>query len=340
MSARFLVSVVAFIGLSLAAPHVFAAEINVYSARKEALIKPLLVSFTEETGIKVNLLTAKADALLKRLSSEGMHSPADLLITTDAGRLSRAKNAGVLQQVRSELLNKNIPQHLRDPEGYWFGLSVRARVIVYVKDKVGAHELSTYQALADPKWKRRICIRSSGNIYNQSMVASMIASDGVETTQAWANRFVESFARPPKGGDRDQVKAAAIGQCDLAVVNTYYLGKMLNSRDKKQRQAANKVAVFWPDQQGRGTHINVSGIGLTQSSKNKAAAIKLMEYLSADKAQFWYAMNNFEYPVKAGIDWSETLKNWGKFNSDNINLAKLGEFNPEAVRLMDRAGWK
>nr|WP_230208716.1 Fe(3+) ABC transporter substrate-binding protein [Solemya velum gill symbiont] len=315
-------------------------EANLYSARKEALIKPLLDQFTRETGIKVNLVTGKADALLKRLQSEGANSPADLLITTDSGRLHRAHSAGLLQQVKSEKLNTVVPPHLRNPEGYWFGLSVRARPIFYAKDRVKPEELSTYEALTDKKWKGRICIRSSNNIYNQSLVASMIAHNGAEATQQWADAFVGNFARPPKGGDRDQIKAAAAGQCDIAIANTYYYGGMLISGDDAQIKAANSVAIFWPNQDGRGTHVNVSGVGVTKAATNRENAIKLIEFLVSPESQLWYAEANNEYPVVEGAGTSEILKSWGDFKPDNLSLARLGELNADAVRLMDRAGWR
>lgn len=317
-----------------------AEEVNLYSARKEALIKPLLDHFSDETGIQVNLVTGKADALLKRLQSEGVNSPADLLITTDAGRLHRAKEAGITQAVASETLRAAIPANYRDPHGHWFGLTLRARPIVYVKGKVQTSELSTYEDLADPKWKQRICIRSSDNVYNQSLVASLIVSDRLQATETWAKGLVANMARPPKGGDRDQIKAAAAGQCDLAIVNTYYLAGMLTSKDKDQRAAAEKMGVFWPNQDGRGAHVNVSGAALTASAKNREAAIKLLEYLASDSAQQWYAETNGEYPIRPDIPVSATLASWGDFKADDINLDWLGEFNSEAVRLMDRAGWK
>jgi iron(III) transport system substrate-binding protein len=317
-----------------------SGEVNLYSARKEQLIKPLLDRFTEETGIQVNLVTGKADALLKRLETEGRNTPADLLITTDAGRLHRAKEAGVLQTVTSTTLDEAIPVNLRDPEGYWFGLSQRARPIFYVKGKVDPSELSTYEDLASEKWKGRICIRSSDNIYNQSLVASMIANDGEQQAESWAKGFVANFARPPKGGDRDQIKAAAAGQCDIAIANTYYAGAMLSGKDEEQKAAAEKMGLFWPNQQGRGTHVNVSGIGMTTAAKNSENAIKLMEYLVGEDAQKWYAEVNHEYPVRAGVPWSDILKSWGEFKSDTLNLSRLGELNGDAVRLMDRAGWK
>jgi len=330
------------IGLSFAVPinQAAASEVNVYSARKTQLIKPLLDEFTRQSGIKVNLLTSKDDALLKKLESEGANSPADILITTDAGRLYRAKEAGVVQKaIKPELLNK-VPANLQDKEGEWLGLTTRARVIVYAKDRVQAEELSTYEALTDKKWQKRICIRSSDNIYNQSLVASMIAHQGEEKTQQWADNFVENFARRPKGGDRDQVKAVAAGQCDIAIVNTYYLGQMLNSGDENEIKAAESVAVFWPNQNDRGTHVNVSGIAITKAAKNIENANKLVEFLLSEQSQKWYADANNEYPVVDGIEASETLKAWGDFKSDSLNLSKLGEYNSEALKIMDRAGWR
>lgn len=327
--------------VALVSPQTQAAEqVNLYSARKEALIKPLLDSFSKATGIEVNLVTGKADALLKRLQSEGRNSPADLFITTDAGRLHRATEAGVMLPVKSEVLARAVPAEYRHPDGYWFGLSLRARPIMYVKDKVKPTQLSTYEALADPVWKGRICIRSSSNIYNQSLLASMLIANGVDKTEAWAKKFVTNFARPPKGGDRDQIKAAAAGQCDLAIANTYYLGQMLSGKDKAQKKAAAKVAIFWPNQKDRGTHVNISGAGVTKAAKNKANAIRLLEYLVGKDAQVWYAEVNNEYPVVQGVAISNTVAAWGKFHADSVNLSKLGQHNADAVKLMDRVGWK
>jgi iron(III) transport system substrate-binding protein len=332
------------LGLLLAfiAPSLTLAEevVNLYSARKENLIKPLLDRFSEETGIKVNLVTGKADALLQRLQSEGRNTPADLLITTDAGRLHRAKAAGVTQAVESEKLKGVVPESFRDPDGHWYALSLRARPILYVKERVDPARLSTYEALIDPAWKNKICIRSSSNIYNQSLVASMIAVNGAEATETWAKTFVNQFARPPKGGDRDQIKAAAAGQCDIAIANTYYLAGMLTSKDLAQRDAAAKLAVFWPNQQGRGVHVNVSGAALTKAAKNRENAIKLLEFLLNHDSQAWYAESNGEYPVRDDVAASELLKGWGDFKMDRLNLSQLGPLNPDAVRLMDRAGWK
>lgn len=322
------------------APVALADEVNLYSARKEDLIKPVLDRFTAETGVKVNLVTGKAEELLKRLENEGANSPADLLVTVDAGNLHRAKEAGVTQPITSPAVESAVPASYRDPQGHWVGLSLRARPILYVKGKVDPAQLSTYEDLADPKWKGRICIRSSDNIYNQSMVASMIAADGKDSAESWAKGLVANFAQPPKGGDRDQIKAAAAGICDLAIANTYYLAGMLTSKDEGDKAAADAVAVFWPNQKDRGAHVNVSGVALAKSAPNKAAALKLVEFLVNEQSQAWYAQANGEYPVRANIPPSSVLAAWGDFKADSLNLAKLGELNGEAVKVMDRAGWK
>lgn len=317
-----------------------AAEVNVYSYRKEDLVKPLLDRFAERTGVTVNLVTGNADELLQRLVSEGANTRADVLITVDAGHLSRAKAAGVLQPVAADVLTQAVPESYRDPQGYWFGLSLRARPIMYALDRVDPGKLSTYEALADEQWKGRICIRSSGNVYNQSMVASMIAADGEAAAETWAKGLVRNFARPPRGGDRDQILAAASGECDIAIANTYYLGGMLTGSDEAQRTAATKVGVFWPNQEGRGTHVNVSGAGMTSAASNTKEALQLLEFLVSDEAQAWYAESNNEYPVKAGVAWPAQLEGWGRFKADAVNLSVLGENNAAAVMLMDRAGWK
>lgn len=317
-----------------------STEVNLYSARQEALIKPLLDRFTEQTGIRVNLVSAKDDTLIQRLESEGRNSPADLLLTADAGRLYRATELGLLAPVRSGTLEQRIPANYRDPEGHWFGLSLRARPILYARDRVDPAELSTYAALTEPRWQGRICTRSSDNIYNQSLVAAMIATRGEAQTEAWAAGLVANFARPPRGGDRDQIKAVAAGQCDIAIANTYYLAAMLNDPLAPERESAERVAVFWPDQDGAGVHVNVSGIGLTTASRNREQALRLMEFLLSDEAQRWYADSNQEYPVVEGIEASETLRAWGHFKADGINLSELGRHNAEALRLMDRVGWR
>ena len=316
------------------------AEVNVYSARQESLIKPLLDRFTEQTGAKINLVTGKGDALLTRLKSEGMNSPADVLLTVDAGRLYRAQEASILQAVESDDLNRLIPSHLRSADNQWYGLSVRARVIVFAKDRVKASQLSTYEALSDPQWQGKICVRSSSNIYNQSLVAGMIASQGMLKTEAWLKAFVANFARPPAGGDRDQIKAVASGQCDVAVVNSYYLGGMLLSDDQAQQTAASKVTLFWPNQKDRGTHVNISGAGITQSAKNIELAQKLIAFLASNESQEWYAERNNEFPVRDAVKVSTVLESWGPFVADTLNVTELGRNNAAAIMAMDRAGWK
>lgn len=317
-----------------------ADEVNVYSARQEALILPLLEKFRAETGIDFNLITADADELLQRLESEGRSTPADVFITTDAGRLQRAKEAGMLRAVDNPRLDARIPQNLRDREGYWFGLSQRARLIFYARDRVDPAELSTYEDLADPKWKQRICIRSSNNIYNQSLVASMIEADGVEATEAWARGLVANFARKPAGGDTDQLRAAAAGQCDIAIANTYYYGRLAISDKEADRKVAESLGVFWPNQGDRGAHINVSGGAVTAYAKHPQAAERLLEFLVTSEAQAWYAEVNIEYPVVTDAKPSALLVSFGEFKGDSLNLSLLGENNRAAVQLMDRAGWR
>ncbi|MBN45924.1 MULTISPECIES: Fe(3+) ABC transporter substrate-binding protein [unclassified Methylophaga] len=315
-------------------------EVNLYSARIESLIKPLLDDFTEETGIKVNLVTGNADELLQRLQNEGRNTPADILLTTDAGRLHRAMEMELIQPVESDTLKQRIPSSYRHPEDYWFGLSLRARPIMYVKDRVYPAELSTYEALVEPRWNNRICVRSSSNIYNQSMVASMIVANGEAATEDWAKGLVANFARSPQGGDRDQINAAAAGQCDIVIANTYYLAGMLTSNDPKEREAAEKMGVFWPNQDDRGVHINVSGAAVIKDARHQENAIRLIEFLTSDAAQKWYAEANGEYPVRADIEKGELLEQWGEFKADPLVMDKLGEFNADALRLMDRAGWQ
>jgi iron(III) transport system substrate-binding protein len=341
MQSRFVASFALAAATLCATFNAFAqGEVNLYSSRQEALIRPLLDMFTEQTGIEVNLVSGNDDAIIERLRVEGINSPADMLLTADAGRLHRAKSLDLLQPVSSDVLAAAIPSAYRDPEGTWYGLSLRARVIMYARDRVDPAELSTYEALAGPPWRGRICVRSSGNIYNQSLTAALIAHHDVATVEAWARGLAANLARPPAGGDRDQIQAVAAGQCDIAISNTYYLGGMLRSDDAAQREAAGKVAVFWPNQQQHGTHVNVSGAGVTRAAANVDNAIALLEFMVSDEAQRWYAEGNSEYPVKQGVEWSEVLKQWGTYKADSLNLATLGQNNAEAVRLMDRAGWK
>ena len=323
----------------LLSPIVQGNEVNVYSARKEALIKPLLKKFTKQTGIKVNLITGKADALIKRMEVEDMNSPADVLITVDAARLYRAKEKKLFQQIESDYLNERIPEAYRDPDGYWYGLSLRSRVIVYAKDRVNPDQLSTYQDLASKKWHKKLCVRSSSNIYNQSLVASVLHHSGQEATEKWAEGLVNNFARAPKGGDRDQIKAVSAGLCDIALVNTYYVGGMIDSKLVVDQETVDKVSIFWPNQNTTGAHVNLSGIGLTRSSKNTSQAIELIEFLLNDESQSWYAEVNYEYPVVPGVEHSDLLKQWGDFKADTMNMEILGQNNKDAVIIMDKAGW-
>ncbi len=277
---------------------------------------------------------------MQRLQSEGINTPADVLLTSDAGRLAAAQKVGILQAVKSAALDENIPATYRDPDGYWYGLSMRARPIIYAKARVKPEQLATYEALADPQWQGKLCLRSSDSVYNQSLVAGMIAHHGEAKTEAWAKGLVANLARPPKGGDRDQIKAVAAGECEVTLANTYYLGGMVNSSDATDKQAAAQVAVFWPDAKTTGVHVNVSGAGVTAHARQRDNAVKLLEFLASDKAQRGYAEVNHEYPVNPAIPPSATLKAWGEFKADTLNVAKLGELNAAAVKLMDRAGWK
>ncbi len=338
LSAYILAASAAVTGLT-AATAAFAKEVNLYSYRQEKLIRPILDDFEKDTGIKVNVVFAKK-GMLERLKSEGMNSPADAILTVDISRLMAHKQAGVLQAVSSDKLSANIPAQYRDPEGVWYGLTVRSRVIYYATDRVKAGDLSSYEDLADPKWKGRICVRSSSNVYNQSMLAAMVAHHGAADAEKWAAGIKANLARKPQGGDRDQIKAAAAGECDIAIGNTYYYGKMQNAKDQVQLDAVKKVAMFWPNQDDRGAHVNISGAAVTKSAKNKAEAIQLIEYLSDTKAQEFYASSNYEYPVKSGVKLDKTVKSWGAFKADGLGLDKVADQQVEAVKIFDRVGWR
>lgn len=314
--------------------------VNLYTDRHYDTDEELYKLFTEETGIEVNVVKGKSDELIERLAREGEDTEADLLIAADAGRLHRAKSKDLLQSVESKVLSSNIPENLRDEENKWFGLTVRGRVIVYSKDRVNPDELSTYEDLTNSKWNGKILVRSSSNIYNQSLLASFIAINGEEKAKEWAQGVLNNMAREPEGNDRAQATAVVAGQGDLAIMNTYYIGKMLNSSNPEEVKVAENVGVFLPDQDGSGTHINVSGVGLTKHAKNKDAAIKFIEFLSSEKAQNQFAEANYEYPVNPTVEPSELLKSWGEFKTQNINLSKLGEFNTRAVEIFNEIGWK
>ena len=314
--------------------------VNVYTHRHYKADDELFSKFTEETGIKVNIVNASADELIQRLETEGEDSNADILITVDAGRLYRAQSKDLLQPIKSETLQTNISNAYREKDGYWYGLTYRARIIAYSKDRVNPEEIQTYEDLADPKWRNKIVIRSSENVYNQSLLASIILADGNDKAKEWAKGVVANMARNPKGSDRDQVKAVASGEADLAVVNTYYIGLMLNDENVEERKAGESVGIIFPNQNGRGTHINISGIGVTKYAPNKDNAIKLMEFLSGKEAQQTLANLNYEYPINPDANKTSILKTWGDFKADPVELYKLGEYNSMAVKIFDEVGWK
>lgn len=315
-------------------------EVNVYTHRHYDTDKKLFAEFEKTTGIKVNVVKAGADELMNRMQTEGENSPADVLITVDAGRLVRAKTMNLLQAVSSETLQTQVPARYRDADNHWFGLTKRARIAAYSKERVKPTDLSTYQDLTNAKWKGRLLIRSSGNIYNQSLLASIIANQDEVTAKNWAAGMVVNMARPPKGNDRDQVKAIAQGTGDVAIVNTYYIGKLLTSDNEEERKAGQAVGLAFLTHEGGGTHINVSGIGVAKHAPNKANAVKLIEFLTAKAAQTEFAAANFEYPVHPDITPSELLQSWGNFEEDGVDLSKLGEFNSAAVKIYDEVGWK
>jgi iron(III) transport system substrate-binding protein len=317
-----------------------ANVVNVYSHRHYETDQQLYEEFTKQTGIKVNVVKAKADQLLKRLEDEGASSPADLLITVDAGSLARIKNKGLFQAAESAVLTQLIPAYLRDNENFWFGLTQRARVIAYNKEKLKATQFSTYEDLTAAKWKGKILVRASDNIYNQSLLASFIHHNGAEKAKKWAEGIVKNMAREPKGGDKDQILALAAGEGDIAIVNTYYIGQMMTSKDEAEKQAVSKVAVFFPNQNTFGTHTNISGAGVCKYAPNKANAIKLLEFLVSDASQKLYAESNQEYPIRGAIAFSKELESFGKFKADTIDLTLLGKYNTDAVKIFDEVKWK
>ncbi len=314
--------------------------VNVYSSRHYDTDQALYDDFTAATGVEVNLIEGDADQLIARIKAEGRNSPADLLITVDAGRLYRAEAAGILAPIESAVLNERVPENLREPDGHWYGLSKRLRVIVYAKDRVDPAEITSYADLADPAWQGRICMRSSTNVYNQSLVGAMIAVQGVEATEQWAKGLVANLARPPQGADTDQIKAVAAGECDVAVVNHYYLVRLMRSGKAEDREVAAAVGIVFPDQDGRGTHANISGAGVVATAPHKDNAIAFLEYLTTGQAQEYFTLGNYEFPVVDGVKTDPILADWGEIKTQQINAASYGENNAEAVKLMDRAGWK
>jgi iron(III) transport system substrate-binding protein len=318
---------------SFAAP-VLADDVVVYSARNEQLIKPMFDAYSKETGVKIKFVTDKEGALLQRLKAEGENTPADMLITVDAGNLWEAAREGSLKPVQSKVLAANIPAHLRDPGNQWFGLSVRARTIFFNNQKVKPSDLSTYEDLGSPKWKGKLCLRTSKKVYNQSLVAMMIAEHGEAKAEQVVKSWVANLATDPFPDDTKMLEAIAAGQCDVGIANTYYFGRLV---EKKPGLA---LGIFWPNQKQNGVHVNVSGAGITQHAKHEKEAIKLLEWLSSEKAQNLFADVNLEYPANPAIKSDPVVAAWGQFKQNPVNVAKAGELQGAAVKLMDRAGYK
>lgn len=328
-------TLLAFALTSVAMP-ALAQEVNVYSHRQPELIQPLVDAFTAETGIKVNVAFVDK-GMAERLTAEGNRSPADLVLTVDIARLKQVVDAGVTQPVESDVLNANIPANLRDTGNQWFGLTTRARIVYASKDRVQPGEVTTYEDLANEKWKGRICIRSGLNDYNVALVAAMIAHHGEDYTKTWLEGVKANLARKPEGGDRDQVKAIAAGQCDIGVGNTYYIGEML--ADPEQKPAADMVNVVFPVFEGDGAHVNISGVAMTKAAPNREDALKFMEWLSSDEAQRIYAETNNEFPVKPGVAKSALVASWGDFTPDSKGLTEIADLRPDAVKLIEEVNF-
>ncbi|KAB2882529.1 MAG: Fe(3+) ABC transporter substrate-binding protein [Albidovulum sp.] len=328
-------SLLALLAATAAVP-ALAEEVNVYSLRQPELVQPIFDRFTEETGIAVNVAFVEK-GMVERLVNEGDRSPADLVMTVDIARLAQVVDAGVTQPVESATLEANIPAEFRDPGNQWFGLTTRARIVYASKERVADGEVTTYEDLADPKWKGRICTRSGTHDYNLGLTAAMIAHHDADTTRTWLEGLKANLAKKPQGGDRDQVKSIWAGECDIALGNSYYMGAML--ADPEQKAWADSVRIVFPTFEGGGTHMNVSGVALTKAAPNKDAALKLMEFLSSDEAQRIYAEANNEFPVKPGVERSELVKSWGDFTPDALGLMEVAKSRPEALKLMEEVNY-
>ncbi len=323
--------------LVLASSLLASSEVNIYSSRHYDTDKELYKMFEKKTGIHVNAIRAKGDALFKRMKSEGKNSPADVIITVDAARIFKAQQQDLFQAISSEYLEKNIPAKLRDKDNRWFAVTKRARIVAVKK---GAKAPKYYEDLAKPEYKGQIMVRSSSNVYNQSLMAAVIAHKGVEKATAWAKGIVANMARDPKGSDRDQARGVAAGLGKIAIMNTYYLGKLANGKKASDREVIKKVNVVFPKFKNGGTHVNISAAGVAKYSKNKENAIKFIEFLASKEAQSIFAKKNYEYPVVKGAKISPLVASWGTFKEDDITINELGENNAAAVRAMDVAGWK
>lgn len=329
------------VGAAILLPMAAAAEgeVNIYSYRQPELIKPLIDAFTEQTGIKTSVLFA-SKGLGERIRAEGKNSPADILLTVDIGRLDAAKSLGITQPVESDVIAGNVPAQYRDPEGHWFGVTTRARIVYASKDRV-AQDAITYEELADPKWNGKVCTRSGQHAYSIGLFASKLAHDGAQKTEEWLTGLKNNLARKPTGNDRAQVKAIYAGECDLALGNTYYMGKMqTNEKDPEQKEWAASVKLLFPNADGRGTHVNLSGMVMTKHAPNAQNAKKLMEFLSSDTAQQVYGAANFEYPVKPGVEADDRTKSWGALKPDKISLADIAKNRKEASELVDKVGFE
>jgi iron(III) transport system substrate-binding protein len=315
-----------------------ADEVNIYSSRHYDTDEQLYSDFTEETGIQVNRIEGSPEELIARMQAEGANSPADIFLTVDAGRIWLADKDGLLQAVNSPTLDERIPEHLRHPDGHWFGLSQRARVIYYAKDRV-ENPPQTYEALADPQYKGQICIRTSSNIYNLSLMASIIANDGEEAARAWAEGLLANLARAPEGGDSDQIKAVVSGECDIAVANTYYFFRGIGNEEEGIIEGVDNIGVVFPNQDGRGTHVNIAAAGVAKNAPHPDAAITFLEYLATPEAQAYFANQNYEYPAATDASVAEIPASYGTFKSDTLNLSALGENQPRAQAIFNEIGF-
>lgn len=330
-------------GAALFAPALVRAQdrtLAIYSSRHYDTDRELYDGFTRQTGVRIRLIEANVDQLLERIRAEGANSPADVLVTVDAGRLARAKDANVLAQIRSSVLDSRIPAHLRDPQGFWFGFSSRARVVMYDRNLGLPAGLARYEDLAKPEFRGMVSTRSSSNIYSIGWTASVLAANGPEATEAWARGIAANLSRPPQGGDTDQIRAVAAGQGRLAISNTYYLGLLHRSARAEDREIAARMAVLFPNQGDRGAHVNISGAGVVRTAPNREAAQAFLEYLSSPPAQSIFADGNMEYPVVADAQPHAFLRGLGAFKQDPLNAARLAELSPEALRIMQRANWR
>ncbi|MDW7745710.1 Fe(3+) ABC transporter substrate-binding protein [Halomonas sp.] len=327
-------------GSAMASQAAAAEELNVYSARHYDSDEALYAAFTEQTGIEVNVLEGDSDQLIQRLKLEGEASPADVMITVDAGRLWRGEQEQIFASVESEVLDERLPEYMRHPEGKWFGFSQRVRAIFIDPTEVDADEITSYEDLADPKFAGQVCIRSSNNIYNQSLLASLIAHHGEEEAEAWAKGVVDNFARDPEGGDTDQIRGVASGECNIALANHYYYVRLVNSDQEADREAAEKVEIVFPNQDGRGAHVNVGGAGMVKGAPNEENAVRFLEFLASDEAQELFASGNYEFPAVESVETDGVIASWGDFKKDDLNVSVLGENNPEAIRIFDRVGWR